>query len=76
MKKIDIKQEYMKIPKIEYDVYSQLNSSNLTNLNISNFAEMCKAYLLIPLNLNEEDNCHYHEFNIKIKQYSNKNFFN
>ena len=35
MKKIDITQEKMRIPKIEYDIYSKLNGSNLIKLNIS-----------------------------------------
>ena len=33
MKKIDVFQEGMKIPKIEYDIYGQLNESNLIKLN-------------------------------------------
>jgi hypothetical protein len=35
MKKIDVIQEGMKIPKIEYDVYYKLYSNNLTKLNLT-----------------------------------------
>ena len=35
IKKLDIVQEGMKIPKIEYDIYSKLNGTNLIKLNIS-----------------------------------------
>ena len=52
MKKIDITQEKMRIPKIEYDIYSKLNGSNLIKLNIS----ICKnnnIILSIPVNISE-----------------------
>ena len=35
IKKIDIREEGMKIPKIEYDIYCKLNDINLIKLNIS-----------------------------------------
>ena len=35
MKKIEVYQEGMLIPKIEYDVYSKLNGTNLMKLNLS-----------------------------------------
>ena len=35
MKKIDVIQEGLKIPKVEYDIYSKLNGKNLTKLNLS-----------------------------------------
>ena len=35
MKKIDIIQEGMKIPKIEYEVYSKLSGNKLTKLNLT-----------------------------------------
>ena len=35
MKKIDVVQEGMKIPKIEYDIYCKLNGTNLIKLNKS-----------------------------------------
>ena len=33
MKKIDVVQEGMKIPKVEFDVYCKLNGTNLIKLN-------------------------------------------
>ena len=35
MKKLDIIQEGLKIPKVEYDVYCKLNGTNLIKLNLS-----------------------------------------
>ena len=35
MKKIDVNQEGMKIPRVEYDVYAKINGSNLIKLNLS-----------------------------------------
>ena len=55
MMKIDMYQERMKIPKIEYDVYSKLNDTNLIKLNIS----ICKNInidLSIPAFISEKDN--------------------
>ena len=52
MKKLDIKQEGMKIPKIEYDVYSKLSGSNLTKLNLS-LCENSQIFLSIPVNISE-----------------------
>ena len=52
MKKIDIKQEYFKIPKIQYDIYSKLNNSNLIKLNIS-YCQNIKIDLFMPLILND-----------------------
>ena len=52
IKKIDIYEEGMKIPKIEYDIYSKLNGKNLVRLNIS----ICKdtnINLIIPILLTE-----------------------
>ena len=45
MKRIEVKQEGMKIPKIEYDVYSKLLGENLTKLNIS----VCQNNIIISL---------------------------
>ena len=53
MKKIDVIQEGMKIPKVEYDVYSKLNGSNLVKLNLS-FCENIKVDISIPLTLTED----------------------
>ena len=33
MKKIDVTQEGLKIPKVEFDIYCKLNGSNLIKLN-------------------------------------------
>ena len=32
---LEISQEGMKIPKVEYDVYAKLNGKNLTKLNLN-----------------------------------------
>ena len=48
IKKIDILQEGMKIPKIEYDIYSKLNGSYLTKLDI-NSCKNNKINILIPV---------------------------
>ena len=50
MKKIDVIQEGMKIPKVEFDVYSKLNGTNLIKLNIS-VCENTKIDILIPINI-------------------------
>ena len=52
IKKLDIIQEGMKIPKIEYSVYHKLNGTNLMKLNIS----ICKNItisLILPIDINE-----------------------
>ena len=53
MKKIDIEQKGMNIPKISYEVYSILNGSNLVKLNLS-FCENIKVDISIPLTLTED----------------------
>ena len=52
MKKIDVKQEGMKIPKVEYDVYFKLNGTNLVKLNLSH-CEKTKIDLSIPLKITQ-----------------------
>ena len=52
MKKIAVKQEGMKIPKIEYDVYSKLNGTKLVKLNLT-YCENTKIDISIPIVLNE-----------------------
>ena len=55
MRKIDIYQEGMKIPKIEYDIYSKLNDTNLIKLNLS----VCKNVnidLSLPVFISEIEN--------------------
>ena len=51
--KIDAIEERMKIPKIEYDIYSKLNGSNLININLS-YCTNIKIDLYIPVNLTED----------------------
>ena len=46
---LEIFQEGMKIPKIEYDIYSKLNGENLTKLNL-NSCQNIKISLTIPVN--------------------------
>ena len=52
MKKMEIIQEGMQIPKIEYDVYYKLYGTNLIKLNLS-FCKDSKVSLFIPLTINE-----------------------
>ena len=52
MKKIDITQNGMKIPKIEFDVYSKISSSKLEKLNLS-ICQDSKMSLSIPINITE-----------------------
>ena len=52
MKKIDIIQDGIKIPKIYYDIYAKLSPTNLTKLNLS-ICQNCKIYILIPYNISE-----------------------
>ena len=52
IKKIDVIQIGMKIPKIEYEVYAKLNSTKLVKLNLS-FCENVNIDLYIPSILTE-----------------------
>ena len=52
IKKSDIIQEGMKIPKIEYNVYCKLNGTNLIKLNIS-VCQNSKISLSIPIEIKE-----------------------
>ena len=52
MKKIDVKQEKIKIPKIVYDVYYKFSGINLTKLNLS-ICENTKISLSIPIIITE-----------------------
>ena len=49
---IEVIQEGMKIPKIEYDIYSKLNGKNLEKLNIS-ICEDVKIFLSVPVEITE-----------------------
>ena len=52
IKKIDVVQEGLQIPKVEYDVYSKLNGSNLIKLNLT-ICDNSKIILSIPISLSE-----------------------
>ena len=52
MKKIDVKQEGMKIPKIEYSVYCKLSGEKLIKLNLT-VCEKSKISLSLPVILSE-----------------------
>ena len=52
MKKIDLIQEGMKIPKVEYDVYCKLSGTNLIKLNLS-ICENSQISLSVPVVLSE-----------------------
>ena len=52
MRKIDVLQEGMKIPKVEYDVYAKLNGNNLVKLNLT-VCQNTKISLSIPVTLTE-----------------------
>ena len=48
MKKIDVKQEGMKIPKVEFDVYNKINGTNLFKLDLS-YCENSKVNIFYPI---------------------------
>ena len=52
MKKIDVMQEGMKTPKIEYDVYSKLSGKNLIKLNLT-ICQSSKISLSIPVEIKD-----------------------
>ena len=52
MKKIEVVQEGMKIPKIEYDVYCKLFGINVIKLNLT-ACENSKISILIPIEITE-----------------------
>ena len=52
MKQIEVYQEGMKIPKIEYDVYAKLNGSNLVKLNLT-VCKDTKIDISIPIVISE-----------------------
>ena len=53
MKKVDIIQEKGAIPKIEYEVYTKLNGTNLVKLDLS-ICGTSKIFLLIPVEISED----------------------
>ena len=52
MKKIDVIQDGMKIPKVEYDVYSKLTGNNLIKLNLT-VCHNSKISISIPIKISE-----------------------
>ena len=52
MKTIEVFQDGMKIPKIEFDVYSKLSGTNLVKLNLT-VCENSKISISIPIILTE-----------------------
>ena len=52
MKKVDLKQEGMKIPKVEYDVYYKQLDNTLLKLNLS-VCENSKVALSVPIVISE-----------------------
>ena len=52
MKKIDIVQEGLKIPKVEYDVYSKLKGNNLIKLNLT-VCQNSKVDISVPVVITE-----------------------
>ena len=52
--KIDIKEEGMKIPIIQYEIYFPLHGEKLEKLNLS-ICENMKVEISIPVSINEED---------------------
>ena len=55
MKQIEVYQEGMKIPKIEYDVYAKLNGSNLVKLNLA-ICQNEKVDVSIKVEINDDLN--------------------
>ena len=64
--KIDVKEEGMKIQKIEYEVFSTFNNYTLTQLNLS-FCNNTKVDILIPVPLKDDIDKH----NKSSKYYNN-----
>ena len=52
IRKLDVIQEGMKIPKIEYDLYSKLSGKNLEKLNLS-ICKNTKIYFSLPISITE-----------------------
>ena len=53
MKKIDVEQDGIKIPKIKFDVYCKLNGTKLVKLDLS-LCEKTKIYFSIPTELTDD----------------------
>ena len=52
MRKIDVKEEGMMIPKIEFDVYYKLNGTNLVEMNLS-YCSNTKIDIRIPIKITD-----------------------
>jgi hypothetical protein len=52
MKKIDIAQEGMKTPKVEYDVYCRLKGTNLIKLNLTACSNS-KISIYVPIEISK-----------------------
>ena len=52
MKKLDIIQDNMKIPIIEYDIYSKINGNKLIKLNLT-ICQNSKISIIIPIKVND-----------------------
>ena len=48
IKMLEVSQEGMRIPKVEYDIYAKINEGNLTKLNL-NICQNNKISILIPV---------------------------
>ena len=55
IKKSDVVQEGMKIPKVEFDIYCKLNGTNLIKLNLS-ICENTEISLAVPVIIREDLN--------------------
>ena len=53
IKMVEVTQEGMKIPKIEYDVYSKITPTNFQKLNLTEICGDNKIFLSIPIELSE-----------------------
>ena len=67
IKKIDVIQDKIKIPKIAFNIYCKLNGSNLVNLNLEPCKES-KIYFSIPTKLSDDIN----KLNASSEYYNNK----
>ena len=64
IKMLEISQEEMRIPKVEYDIYAKLNGINLTKLSLES-CENNLIFLLIPVTIDNVD-----KLNIKSGYYN------
>ena len=66
MRKIDVKQENMKIPKVDYNVYCKLNGTKLIKLDLA-LCRDSKISISVPVELTEDIN----KMNSKSEYYNN-----